>query len=116
MAERIFRNPNSGEPVVARLYAPHPVGASEWSCELEIQGLEAPFQKSVIGVDSFQALNSALCVLCAHLDKHAGSLTFEDGAPGDGVPMIVTWDYDHKLKPEVYQLIESKVRDSLAPS
>jgi len=115
VAERVFRNADSGEPVIARIYAPERMGqSSEWSCQIEVQGLEAPFRKSTIGVDSFQALHLALRLLCVHLDKYAGSLTFSDGAAGDcGLPLIMPWSFDPSLKAEAYRLIENKIMESL---
>jgi len=60
VAERRFRDSNSGASVTARIFAPRPSeDSSEWSCRIDIQGLAAPFDKSIFGVDSFQALELA---------------------------------------------------------
>jgi uncharacterized protein DUF6968 len=116
IAERLFRTPE-GRPVVARIYIPEKMGqSSEWSCRVEVQGLEAPFEKSSIGVDSFQALCSGLRLLCVHLDKIA-TLTFLDGEAGDcGTPLIMPWTFGPSLKAEVYRLIEGKIEDELDSS
>ena len=92
IAERVLRTVE-GAPVIARMYAPEKMDqSSEWKCRAEIQGLEVPFEKSSIGVDSFQALCSGLRLLCTHLDKVAATLTFLDGKRGDaGTPLIVSW-------------------------
>ena len=115
VAERFFRNANSGAPVTARIYPPEKMGqSSEWLCKIEVQGLEAPFERSIVGVDSFQALYLALRLLCVHLDKYAESLTFLDGTAGDcGLPLIMPWDFGPSLKAEAYRLIESKILESL---
>jgi hypothetical protein len=113
MAERVLRSSDTGELVTARLHAPERIGqSSEWSCKIEVQGLDAPYERSIIGVDSFQALCLALRVLCAHLDKHARALKFLDGPTGScGLPLIMPWSFDSALKAEMYRLIESKIRE-----
>src|SRR5262245_24706040 len=110
IAERLFRTVN-GTPVVARIYPPERMGrSSEWSCKVEVQGLEAPFEKSGIGVDSFQALSSGFRLLCAHLDTVAATLTFLDGKKGDiGTPLIVSWSSSPLLKADVCRLLERKI-------
>ena len=114
IAERIFRR-HGGTPVAARIYAPQRMGrSSEWSCGVEIEGLEAPFKKRVVGVDSFQAMELGLRLLCAHIDKVAPTLTFLDGPEGDaGTPLIVSWSYSPALKAEVHRLIDGKIKEEL---
>ena len=114
IAERSFRTPD-GKPVVARVYRPEKIGgSSEWSCKIEVQGLEAPFEQSSIGVDSFQALYLALRGLCVHLDKIADNLLFLDGKAGDsGTPLIMPWSFGGSLKAQVYELIQEKIEDEL---
>ena len=80
-------------------------------------GLESPFDKSSIGVDSFQALCSALRLLCVQLDKIADNLVFLDGEAGDAVtPLIMPWSFSRSLKTEVYRLIQKKIEDELDAS
>ncbi len=114
IAERQFRT-HEGALVAARIYAPHSMGqSSEWSCQVEIEGLEAPYEYAAIGVDSFQALYLALRALCAHIDEAAATLMFLDGRQGDaGTPLIVPWSSSPSLKAEVYRLIEAKIREEL---
>ena len=88
--------------------------SSEWSCKIEVKGLEPRFEQASIGVDSFQALYGGLRLLCAHLDKVATTLTFLDGREGDvGTPLIVPWSFTPLLKAEVYRLIERKIKEEL---
>lgn len=113
IAERLFRS-RKETPVVARVYAPERIGkSSEWSCKIEVKGLEPPYEATSIGVDSFQALYSGLRVLCAHLDKSAATLSFLDGDEGDiDTPLIVSWSYGLSLKAEVHRLINGKITAS----
>jgi hypothetical protein len=114
VAERVFRNSDTGDPVTARLYAPERIGQLEWSCKIEVQGLDAPFERSVTGVDSFQALYFALRVLCLHVDKYAATLKFLDGLTGEcGLPLVMPWPLDSALKAEMYRLIESEIMEKL---
>jgi hypothetical protein len=115
IAERLFRT-REGTPVVARMYAPERMGrSSEWSCKVEVEGLEPRFEQAGVGVDSFQALYSGLRLLCAHLDKVVATLTFLDGREGDaGTPLIVSWSFSPSLKAEVNRLIEEKIKEELS--
>jgi len=117
VAERCFRT-SEGKPVVARLYRPEKMGSSsEWSCKIEVQGLEPPFERSSIGVDSFQALYLALRGLCVQLDKTAANLVFLDGEAGDAAtPLIMAWSFSRSLKTEVYRLIQKRIEDELDAS
>jgi hypothetical protein len=114
VAERLFRESNSGACVTARIYVPERIGkSSEWTCKIEVQGLAVPFETSIMGVDSFQSLYLGLRVLCAHLEKHEASLTFLDGTPGDGsLPLVSICPPEFKA--EVHLFIEGKLRDHLA--
>jgi hypothetical protein len=113
VAERFLRDPSSGACVIARIFAPERIGKSEWTCKIEVQGLAAPFETSIMGVDSFQSLYLGLRILCAHLEKHEASLTFLDGAPGDGsLPLVSICPPEFKA--EVHRFIEGKLRDHLA--
>ena len=116
VAERILQKSGSSVWVAARIYAPEKIAHStEWSCRIEVQGLGDPWEKSIIGVDSFQALYSALRVLCAHIERYEQSLTFLDGEEGDaGLPLIIPWDFGASLKTEIYQLINKKISESFA--
>jgi hypothetical protein len=91
VAERIFQKTDSALSVIARIFAPEKIrGSSEWSCKIEVQGLDQPFGRSVIGVDSFQVLYLGLRALCVHLEKYEARLKFLDGSPGDGgLPLIM---------------------------
>src|SRR4051812_674715 len=104
IAERLFRM-REGTPVAARIYAPQRIGrSSEWSCKVEVEGLESSFEQEGVGVDSFQALYSGLSLLCARLDKVAATLTFLDGREGDaGTPLIFPWSFNPSLKAELNQ-------------
>ena len=117
IAERQFRT-LEGTRVVAKIHLPEKLGQSyEWSCKVEVQGLETPFDKSSIGVDSFQALCSGLRLLCMHLDKIAETVTFLDGEAGDcGTPLIMPWTFGPSLKAEVYRLVEGKIKNELDSS
>jgi hypothetical protein len=114
IAERSFRTPD-GKPVVAKIYRPEKLdNSSEWSCRIEVSGLPSSLDLKSIGVDSFQALCSALRVLCVHLDKMADNLIFLDGRAGDSVtPLIMPWSFSPSLKAQVYRLIQEKVEDEL---
>jgi hypothetical protein len=114
IAERSFRTPE-GKPVVARVYQPEKIGSSsEWSCKIEVQGLESPFERSSMGVDSFQALYLALRGLCVQLDEIADNLVFLDGEAGDAAtPLIMPWSFSRSLKTEVYRLIQEKIEGEL---
>jgi hypothetical protein len=114
IAERSFRTPE-GKPVVARIYQPEQLdNSSEWSCKIEVLGMEAPFVGSAIGVDSFQALYLAMRRLCAHLDETADKLLFLDGKARDsGIPLIMPWSFGPSLKAEVYRLIQEKIENEL---
>src|SRR5262245_25592596 len=110
-AERIFRTAE-GMPVVARIYAPEKSDQrSEWSCRIEVQGLEAPFEQSALGIDSFQALYLGLRLLCVHLDKITATLTFSEGKAGEcDTPLVMPWPSSPSLKAEVYELIIGKMK------
>jgi hypothetical protein len=108
VAERLFRDSNSGACVTARIFAPERIGdSSECSCRIEVLGLAMPFERSLIGVDSFQALELAMSFLCKHLERHERSLAFLDGSSGDcALPLIAFCP--PSLKDEVRELILSK--------
>ena len=114
IAQRLFRK-GKGSAVVARIHAPERMpDSSEWSCKVDVQGLEARYEQVAVGVDSFQALCLGLRLLCAHLDKFAASLRFLDGREGDtGTPLIVPWSFSPSLKAEAYRLIDGKIKDEL---
>jgi len=113
VAERLFRESNSGACVTARIYVPERIGkSSEWACKIEVQGEAMPFERSVVGVDSFQSLYLGLRLLCSHLEKHEVGLAFLDGAPGDGALPLIAY-CPPALKAEVYRFIEGKIRDQL---
>ena len=78
--------------MTARIFAPERTGdSSECSCRIEVLGLETPFERSLIGVDSFQALELATSLLCTLLESHEASLAFLDGSPGDcALPLIAS--------------------------
>ena len=118
MAERFLRKSDSGAQVVARIFEPEEIGqSSEWSCKIEVQGLGEPYERSIIGVDSFQALCSALRVLCAYVERHEQNLVFLDGEEGDcGLPLIMPWDFGAALKAEMYELINSKIEEKFSGS
>jgi hypothetical protein len=113
VAERLFRDSSSGACVTARIFAPEKIGRLlEWTCKIEVQGLAMPFERSVIGVDSFQSLYLGLRLLCAHLEKNEVSLAFLDGSPGDGgLPLVAICP--PSLKVDVYRFIEGKISDYL---
>ena len=114
IAERILRTIASESSVTARIYAPEKMGrSSEWSCKVEIQGLEIPFEQSAIGADSFQALYLALRCLSVQLDQYAERLTFEGRSDDCGILLITPWPFDTPLKAEIYRMIESKVLERL---
>jgi len=114
IAQRLFRT-RKGTGVVARVHAPEKMPhSSEWSCKVDVKGLEAPFEQAGIGVDSFQALCLGFRLLCAHLDKYAATLRFLDGKEGDvGTPLIVPWSFTPSLKAEAYRLIDGKIKQEL---
>jgi hypothetical protein len=113
VAERLLQDPSSGASVIARIFAPERTEESDWACKIEVQGLAAPFEASIIGIDSFQSLYLGLRVLCAYLEKHEASLTFLDGAPGDAsLPLVSICPPEFKA--EVHRFIEGKLRDHLA--
>jgi hypothetical protein len=114
VAERVLRHATAGTDVVARIFAPVPIDeTSEWSCKIEIQGLERPYEKPIIGVDSFQAMVLALKLLCTYLEKHEAELAFLDGAPGDiGLPLIASCCVP-ETKTEAYCFICEKDRELL---
>ena len=113
VAERLLRESKSGKNVVVKISAPEKIdGSSEWSCKVEVQGLENPFERSLIGVDSFQALYLGFRLVCSHLEKYEETLAFLDGQPGDaGLPLISSCPPESKA--EVHNLIEEKIRASL---
>ena len=114
IAQRLFRT-RKGTAVVVRMHAPRKMPrSSEWSCKVDINGLEAPYEHAAIGVDSFQALYLGLRVLCAHLDKLESMLSFLDGKEGEvDTPLIMPWSYSSALKSEVYRLINEKVSEEV---
>jgi hypothetical protein len=115
VAERLFRNATAGTDVVARIFALEPIdGTSEWRCKIEIRGLDSPYEASLIGVDSFQALTAGLSVLCAHLEKHEANLAFLDGAPGDAALPLIAHCCFPETKTEAYRFILEKDRELLA--
>lgn len=115
IAERYFRDPESEMAVVARVFAPRQTERpSEWSCKIEVEGLDACYERDIIGVDSFQALFLALRVLCAHLEKHEHRLTHLDGPVGDcGLPIVIPWDFGPSGKADIYRFSSSKARELL---
>jgi hypothetical protein len=114
IAERRFAT-RSGALVAARIYAPEKMQqSSEWSCRIEIEGPGSRSGERVIGVDSFQALELGLHLVCAHVDKIAATLSFQGGPEGDvGTPLMVTWSYSPALKEELYRLIEERITEEL---
>ena len=74
--------------------------------------LSVPFEASIFGVDSFQALAGGMRVLCAFLEKHEASLAFLDGPPGDcALPLIASCD--PSLRAEAHEFIRSKIEHDL---
>jgi hypothetical protein len=113
VAERVFRDSNSGACVTARIFAPErDEESSDWSCKICIEGLATPFERSIFGVDSFQALELATSLLCSLLEIHEASLAFLDGSPGDcALPLIASCP--PSLKAEVRAFIRTKIKDDL---
>jgi hypothetical protein len=115
VAERIFHDSKSGKPVVARIFAARQIDQSEWSCRIEVEGLDDRFQRDVIGIDSLQALYLALRGLVAHLEKHEHRLAFLDGRPGDcGLPLVIPWDLGASGKAgkaDIYRYIRNKLSE-----
>ena len=113
VAERRFRDSNSGASVTARIFAPRPSeDSSEWSCRIDIQGLAAPFDKSIFGVDSFQALELATSLLCTILERHEAGLAFLDSPPGDcALPLIAFCPAS--VKADVREFIRGRIEDEL---
>jgi len=111
VAERMFRDSSSGAGVTARIFAPERIaGTSEWSCKVEVRGLPMPLEQSLIGVDSFQALELGLRLLWSYLEKHEANLAFLDGPPGDcSLPLIAFCP--PSLRAEMRKLIDDKVKD-----
>jgi hypothetical protein len=114
IAERKFKQ-RGGASVVARIYAPERIeGSSEWLCWVQIEGLETPFKKRAIGVDSFQALDLGLRLLYRNLDKIGKTLSFLDGPEGDTMtPLIVDWPSDPAGKAEIDRYVKDKVKAEL---
>ena len=108
VAERCFRESTSGACVTARIFEPERIGgSSECCCRIEVLGLETPFERSLVGVDSFQALELAMSFLCKHLERHERSLVFLDGSIGDcALPLIAFCP--PSVKEAVRELILSK--------
>lgn len=115
IAQRLFRT-RKGTAVVARVHVPQKMPhSSDWSCRVDVKGLQTPYEHAAIGIDSFQALYLGLRVLCAHLDKFAETLSFLDGKEGDaGTPLIVPWSFSPSLKAEVNRLIDGRIKEELA--
>jgi len=113
VAERVFRDSNSGACVTARIFAPEGnEDSSDWSCRICIEGLATPFERSIVGVDSFQALELATSLLCALLERHEAGLAFLDGSPGDcALPLIV--DCPRQLKADVRAFIRNRIKDDI---
>jgi hypothetical protein len=111
VAERVLRDSHSGASVTARIFAPvSDEDSSEWSCKICIEGLATPFERSIFGVDSFQALELATSLLCTLLERHEASLAFPDGSPGDcALPLIASCP--PSLKAEVRAFIRTKIKD-----
>ena len=58
VAERVFRDLNSGASVTARkIVAERNEDLSDWSCKICIEGLATPFERPIFGVDSFRPWN-----------------------------------------------------------
>jgi hypothetical protein len=118
IAERLYRA-RGDTPVVARIYAPQkappPIArSSEWVCWVEIAGLETPFRDTVIGIDSFQALELGLHLLCSQLDAVGATLSFLDGSEGDTrTPMIVFWPFGSEGKTDIRRYVQTKFREEL---
>jgi hypothetical protein len=105
IAKREFFDAVSGKTVIATIFAPEPYGP-DWSCTIKIDGLDAPYERKIKGVDSFQALYSALYILCAHLEQHEQRLTFLDGPIGDGaLPLVAPVLFGSSGKGQVRELI-----------
>jgi len=113
VAERVFRDATSGASVTASIFAPRMSEASsDWSCRIDIQGLEAPFDRSIFGVDSFQALQLATSLLCTILERHEAGLAFLDGPPGDcALPLIASCP--PSVKADVREFIRGRIEDDL---
>ena len=113
VAERVFRDSTSGVSVTARIFAPRKSeDSSDWSCRIDIQGLAAPFDRSIFGVDSFQALVLATSLLCTILERHEAGLAFLDGPPGDcALPLIASCPVT--MKADVREFIRGKIEDDL---
>jgi hypothetical protein len=113
IAERQFKQ-RGGAPVVARIYAPQRIErSSEWLCWFEIEGLETPFKKRAIGVDSFQALNLGLRLLYTKLDTIAETLSFLDGPEGDTMTPLIVDSLGPAGKAEIDQFVNDKVKAEL---
>lgn len=115
IAERYFRNPESGTAVVARVFAPKQIElSSEWSCKIEVNGLDNSFEKDVTGVDSFQALYLALRLVCAHLERYEHHLAFLDGPVGDCcLPLVISWCCGSSGKADIYRFSNNKAEEIL---
>ena len=113
VAERVFRDLNSGASVTARIFAPERnEDLSDWSCKICIEGLATPLKDPSSGVDLFQAQELATSLLCTLLERHEASSAFLDGSPGDcALPLIASCP--PSLKAEVRAFIHTKIKDDL---
>jgi hypothetical protein len=82
-----------------------------WSCKIEVSGLESPFEQTIMGGDSFQALYLGLMVLCRHLEKYESSLRLTNEGEADaGLPLISICPA--AAKSDVHHFILEKIRKS----
>ena len=113
VAERVFRDSNSGACVTARIFAPErDEELSDWSCKICIEGLATPFERSIFGVIHFRRWNwqQACSARCWKSTRRV--LAFLDGSPGDcALPLIASCP--PSLKAEVRAFIRTKIKDDL---
>jgi len=69
-AQRVFQSPNR-KPVVLMIGVPQPVPGSNWSCALQISGLDSRWRRPryVFGIDGLQALHLAMKCATAVLES-----------------------------------------------
>lgn len=82
-ARRVFQSPN-GKPVVLTFGVPQPVPGSDWSCALQITGLNTSSRRPryVFGMDGLQALHLAMKCADAVLESTKSELVWL-GEQGD---------------------------------
>jgi len=102
----------SGTPVVVTVWAPEPDVPPDWRCAFEITGIAETHRDYGHGIDSMQALQSALRGVRSFLDKHLSRLKWSGETGHIGFPKTIPEAFGNAFERRIELLIQREIQRS----